>query len=124
MKTYKIEAMSDGSLTAMERAIALKTEWSRLERPVRVYGDRSGKTVGFKIYEDVTGVYLVIDTTKARKFWNVYSSLNDSDLESLRLLLAQDQTAGQWIGYKSPIINGASGKINGNQVIPNQWTSV
>lgn len=116
--------MQNGTLTAMERANALNVEWSRLERPFSEYGDRAGNTVGFKVFEDATGVYMVQDDMKARKFWNVYGSLVESDLDKLKVLLSQDQNNGQWNGYKNPILNGASGKINGNQVIPNQWTAI
>lgn len=116
--------MQNGTLTAMQRANALLVEWSRLERPVSLYGNRAGGTVGFKVYQDSTGVYMVQDDMKARKFWNVYGSLVESDLDNLKALLSQDQNNGQWNGYKNPILNGASGKINGNQVIPNQWTAI
>jgi len=127
VKKYKIEAIT--GYTDIERALALWKEWSRLERPLRtsiiIQGkDMSAGTRSFPITQDATGVYITVDTSGPRKFWNVHSELIESDLDTLKALLPELNTLGKWLGYKTPILQGASGKINGNQVIPNPWTEV
>ena len=121
IKQYKIAPMLDGSLNGSERLTAIQKEWEKWERPSRIYGKRAGGTVGF----NSTGDILTVDTSGARKFWNVHSEIIESDLDVLKALLAQDfKNNGQWNGYKNPILQGKSGKINGNQAIPNTWTEI
>jgi len=118
VKQYKVAPMVN--LTGAERAQALNVEWSRLERPFRLYGKHSGGTIGFPLDGDIMSV----DNTGNRKFWNVHSKIVESDLNELKSLLADDLNTGQWNGYKNAILNGKSGKINGNQVIPNTWSEI